>query len=285
MEKIENLTAGVYQVTVTSLDNCNLKDSFLLKNPAAIRSTFEVTDVRCFGENSGEIEFGLTEGGTLPYLYSIDNQYFIKENIFTKLKSGRYELAVKDANGCRWEESTELAEPEEFYISLSEDQIINLGTPTQIQAVVSAPYESIVWSDKTVAGLTHSFTPMKSQEFKVTVTDKKGCQASDVLWVYVKSEREIFAPNSFSPNNDGTNDSFTIYGGSDVAKVKDLQVFDRWGNMIYQAQDIAPNDENMGWQGSFNGHLANQDNYIYKTTVEFIDGKIKNFSGEVLLMR
>lgn len=55
--------------------------------------------------------------------------------------------------------------------------------------------------------------------------------------------------------------------------------------MIYQVQDIAPNDENMGWQGSFNGHLANQDHYIYKTTVEFIDGKIKNFSGEVLLMR
>ncbi len=285
MEKIENLTAGIYKVSITNLDNCSLKDSFILKNPEPIRSSATVTDVRCFGENTGKIVFGLTEGGTIPYSYSIDNQLFTEENIFTKLKSNRYELVVKDANGCRWEDEAELLQPEEFYINLGEDQIINLGTETQLQAIVSAPYDSLVWSDKTVNGLTHSFTPMKSQEFKVTVTDKKGCKASDVLWVYVKSEREVFAPNTFSPNNDGTNDSFTIYGGSDVAKVKDLQVFDRWGNMIYQVQDIAPNDENMGWQGSQNGHLANQDHYIYKTTVEFVDGKTKDFTGEVLLMR
>jgi gliding motility-associated-like protein len=284
-ESIQNLSAGTYTVTITNQENCLLIDSITIKNPSEIRSSFEVQDVRCFGEKSGVINFELTEGGTAPYLYSIDNQNFSKENIFSKLKSQRYELRIKDARNCLWEGLAEVAQPEEFYVSLGENQILKLGQETQLEAIVSAPYEKITWSDPSLKGLNPSLLLLKSQQYILTATDKKGCQAKDSVWIYVGSEREVFAPNSFSPNGDGINDSFTIFAGSDVSKINTLEVTDRWGNLIYQVENIKANDELMGWQGSFKGHLANQDTYIYKAVVEFLDGKLKTFSGEVLLIR
>ncbi len=282
---IKNLDASTYKVTVSNDENCTLIDSIVLKNPSPIRTFVEVQDVRCFGEASGNITFNMTDGGTAPYLYSIDNQTFVKENIFSKLKSNRYDLVVKDANNCIWENVKDLNQPEESYVRLGDDQIINLGQSTQIQAIVSADYEEIKWSDAKLSGTNLSITPLKSIEYKVTITDKNGCEAKDAVWIYVKSEREVYAPTNFSPNNDGYNDAFTIFAGVDVSKIKELQVFDRWGNQVFGAIDISPNDEAQGWQGTFRGQIANQDLYIYKVVVEFIDGKSKNFSGEVSLLR
>ena len=283
--EIKNLSANTYKVTVSNVENCILTDSFVLKNPTPIRAVVEVQDVRCFNEANGNIAFSMTDGGTPPYLYSIDNQLFVKENIFPKLRSNRYELVVKDANNCVWENTMELKQPEEFYVRLGEDQIIKLGQTTQIQAVASADYTSVKWSDDKITSMNPSIAPLKSTEYKITTTDKNGCEAKDAVWIYVKTEREVFAPKTFSPNNDGYNDAFTIFAGVDVTKVKNLQVFDRWGNEVFNATDITPNDEAQGWQGTFRSHIANEGMYIYQATVEFIDGKSKDFSGEVSLLR
>jgi gliding motility-associated-like protein len=282
---IKNLDANMYKVTISNEENCTLIDSVVLKNPSPIRTFVEVQDARCFGEANGNITFNMLDGGTPPYLYSIDNALFTKDSIFSKLKSNRYDLVVKDANNCVWENVIDLKQPEEFYVRLGEDQIINLGQATQIQAIVSADYETIKWSDNKIEGTNISITPLKSIEYKITATDKNGCEAKDAIWIYVKSERDVFAPRNFSPNNDGYNDAFTIFAGVDVSKIKQLQVFDRWGSEVFNATDINPNDEGQGWQGTFRGQIASQDLYIYKATVEFIDGKSKKFSGEVSLLR
>ena len=151
--------------------------------------------------------------------------------------------------------------------------------------MASADYTSVKWSDDKITSMNPSIAPLKSTEYKITTTDKNGCEAKDAVWIYVKTEREVFAPKTFSPNNDGYNDAFTIFAGVDVTKVKNLQVFDRWGNEVFNATDITPNDEAQGWQGTFRSHIANEGMYIYQATVEFIDGKSKDFSGEVSLLR
>jgi gliding motility-associated-like protein len=283
-EILENISAGMYVVTVQNNSNCRMIDSVEVKNPEVLRSTIEVKDARCYNEPSGEIKFVATSGGMPPYLYSIDNQSFRKENVFPKIKNARYEVLVKDANSCIWNDLVMVDSPEDFKVSLGENQIVPLGQSTQIEALISDEYDKITWSDGGNEKVKN-LLPLQSQEYKITVVNKNACEAKGSVWIYVKAEREVFAPSSFSPNNDGYNDSFTIFAGPDVAKIKSLQVFDRWGNEVFNEIDLSANDESKGWQGTFRGLIANQDHYIYAAKVEFIDGKVKDFSGEVLLMR
>ncbi len=95
----------------------------------------------------------------------------------------------------------------------------------------------------------------------------------------------LFIPNAFSPNNDGNNDAFTIFGGADLAAVKNLQIFNRWGNLVFQQQDIMPNDATAGWDGQFKGKPAPTGVYVYITHVQMDDGIERQFSGSFVLVR
>ena len=70
-----------------------------------------------------------------------------------------------------------------------------------------------------------------------------GCADSTFKTIEVNTGYRIYIPNSFSPNNDGTNDIFTVYG-EDIRKFK-VTIFNRWGEQLYQSYD----KEN-GWDGT-----------------------------------
>ena len=96
---------------------------------------------------------------------------------------------------------------------------------------------------------------------------------------------QVFFPNAFSPNNDGHNDSFTIFGGNDLTEIVSLQVFDRWGNLVFHGKNLPPNDPNAGWRGLHNGQPVPNGLYVYTTQLLMDDGKTHPFSGSVVLLR
>ena len=97
----------------------------------------------------------------------------------------------------------------------------------------------------------------------------------------------MYTPNIFSPNGDGLNDLFTIFTSTDAMSVNTLQIFDRWGERVYESPtDFIPGDEfNHGWDGRFKGQPAPNGVYIFLTEITFIDGRTEVFSGEVSLVR
>jgi gliding motility-associated-like protein len=117
------------------------------------------------------------------------------------------------------------------------------------------------------------------------VTDETGCIATDSVRIAVIKNRPVYIPNAFSPNNDGPNDLFTVYAGPAVESVQSLRVFDRWGNLVFERGEFAPNDESMGWDGRFDGRLMNGGVFVYFAEVRFIDGLVVNFKGDVTLVR
>ncbi len=74
---------------------------------------------------------------------------------------------------------------------------------------------------------------------------------------------EVFVPGSFSPNNDGTNDTFKPIVTGNLYGYK-LSVFNRWGNLVFQTTDI-----NASWNGVFNGEPLPQDNYLCRVEISF----------------
>jgi gliding motility-associated-like protein len=96
----------------------------------------------------------------------------------------------------------------------------------------------------------------------------------------------IYIPTGFSPNNDGYNDYFTAYGGNLSAKqIKRMQVFDRWGNVLFTTQNIPFNNSSQGWDGSAKGLPLDVGVYVYLIEIEQWDGTSKLFSGDISLIK
>ena len=64
-----------------------------------------------------------------------------------------------------------------------------------------------------------------------------------------------------------------------------MKVFDRWGELLFEAQDIPGGEEALGWDGSFKGEPMNGGVYIFMAEVEYLDGEITTEYGDVLLVR
>jgi gliding motility-associated-like protein len=113
---------------------------------------------------------------------------------------------------------------------------------------------------------------------KVIAYDEIGCESEPKL-ISVKTEtcQRFFAPNSFTPNGDGTNDIFEIRGLSVYRPT--LKVFNRWGVQVYTSN-------NLWWTGDSGGGYY-CDNGVYNWIIEYKDkfGQNKEESGYVTLIR
>jgi gliding motility-associated-like protein len=96
--------------------------------------------------------------------------------------------------------------------------------------------------------------------------------------------QKVFIPNAFSPNGDGINDFFSIFANEDTKIIQQLNIYDRWGELIFIKKDFAPNQESLGWDGTFREKKEMPGVYTYWAEVEFLDGKKKFFKGDVTLI-
>jgi gliding motility-associated-like protein len=89
----------------------------------------------------------------------------------------------------------------------------------------------------------------------------------------------MFIPNAFSPNEDFQNDNFEIY--SQVVTLSQLQIFDRWGDLIYEENSANPH-----WDGtSVRGGLMNTGVFVYVLKGFCSNGRPFTKKGDVMLMR
>lgn len=110
---------------------------------------------------------------------------------------------------------------------------------------------------------TISYTPntnyIGDDRFQYKICDADGNDTASVcLVITCKEEADCsFVPNAFSPNNDGTNDTFKVRFNCEVSSFY-LLIFDRWGNKIYESSNSAK-----GWDGTYNNSKSQQDVYAY----------------------
>ncbi|TSA51472.1 MAG: hypothetical protein D4R43_00680 [Sphingobacteriales bacterium] len=88
----------------------------------------------------------------------------------------------------------------------------------------------------------------------------------------------IFIPNAFTPNNDGRNDVFRIFGHT-ISETS-LQIFNRWGEMIYNGDGYKD-----GWDGTYQGKPLNTGVYIYRAFITKNSGLSVTLQGDLTLLR
>ncbi|MBX2926929.1 MAG: gliding motility-associated C-terminal domain-containing protein [Saprospiraceae bacterium] len=178
----------------------------------------------------------------------------------------------------------------ELTLDLGVDVLLNLGESVRLQPRLSGGVaESWMWSDGSILSCTGCWTPevrpVQNTILGLRVWDADGCEARDELRFTVQRQARIFVPNAFSPNGDGINDVLAVYVGPEVRQVRLLQVYDRWGGMLYSATGLPPNQPSSGWDGHARGRPAPAGVYVWRIAVELLDGTLEERSGEATLMR
>lgn len=290
-----NLSAGSYRVLATDGNGCTDSVTVNLTQPKALTADFQVQNIRCFGEKNGSVTLRQVSGGVRPYSIYFDDKTAIGgSETFLNLAGGAYVLEINDANRCQTRYAVNIFEPAKMQPVLTADTLIHFGDNVPLFANLKTPsvLSSIRWSaNRDSVGLKctdcteTSAAPRVTTIFKVIMVDSFGCSLKKEVVVQVDKRRKIFAPTAFSPNNDGENDNFCLYGGSGTRRILTFKVFNRWGTLLYQRTNLLPMDALNGWDGQFQGRDASTDTYIWFAEIEFEDGEREIFKGDVALLR
>jgi len=169
---------------------------------------------------------------------------------------------------------------------------MKLGDSTQIYGSIQPTTfnQVIEWTPSDSLGCTDCIQPWAGPYYTTTyamsVHDTiTGCMLRDTMTVFVEKPKNVFIPNAFSPNGDTQNDIFFINTDLSAVKVNYLRVFDRWGEILFEDVDFPPNDPTYGYDGKLAGKYLNPQVLIYIAEIEFIDGDVKTYQGDVTLMR
>ena len=172
-DSIGGLSAGTYGITVTDLLGCTAETTVEIAASVALALTFDVENVACDGE--GGRAAATTQGGMLPYVYQWSTGQ--DSSVIENLEAGAYSVTVQDASGCIAVDTVVL-EKEELEVDI-EVLFPSCNGGGGVLSVAlnggTGPYE-FVWSTGDINPLIDELLP---GTYGVTVTDSKGCEATD----------------------------------------------------------------------------------------------------------
>jgi gliding motility-associated-like protein len=243
----------------------------------------------CIDGAKGSIDILNINGSSQPYLFSFDGINFSGQTGYTQLDPGNYTIYAQDINGCV---SSPIGVTIDSYIEIEADLPTdintNLGAPYQIFIEFSSKPDTFYWSHENLVSCTNCLDPfiLADQDIELTLfyIDEYGCLYSEVISIKVNKENgDFFIPNIFSPNGDNINDFFLVFSNDPLAKLVIAEVYDRWGNIIYQNQ--GSEILQMKWDGTFEGEDVETGVFIYRIVVINGKGERVQFSGDITLLR
>ncbi len=219
--------------------------------------------------------------------YSLDGITYQDSPEFNGLMPGDYTVVVRDANGCTAEGAPiPLASLQPLVVEVEPQVFPCDQSPVVLSAGLQSGSDQDVtfrWSDGTEGPLLEVDEPGV-----YILTAANSCETISVEGVvgreYSNDLRAIYVPNAFSPNEDTENALFRAYPGEQV-QVSDfvLMVFDRWGNQVFQTEDLQT-----GWDGRVQGRQMPTSVYVWRMQAEIeVCGEKRKLQqeGDLMLIR
>ncbi|MBT8231465.1 MAG: gliding motility-associated C-terminal domain-containing protein [Bacteroidia bacterium] len=259
---------------------------------------FEIVsyNVLCFGYDDGELSITITDGQEEEYECFINELIQESGKTITNLEPGIYEIKVNRGPCSSEIIIVEITEPPAVTVELGDDKEIEVNEEVVIQAIlniVESDVASITWTD--LSGILNISTLELRSIFEndnaisIEIIDENGCVAFDQINIRVKEPEpeivKIYIPNIFTLNALDSNNKFRLFNTSQVEMIKSFRIFDRWGNMVHELENISPDSEEASWDGYFNDKPAIQGVYVYIIELTYLDASSEIFAGDITLIR
>lgn len=285
--EIQGLSTGEYEVTITDAYNCKITATVTVEALTNIELDIGVQDIICYGEENGMIDLSNNPTGLM---YSLDDLNYSANTLYDSLAFGVYTIYATDQYGCKYSSTIEILQEEEIFVQLPKDTIIKFGESIEIIPFTNADGAiSYYWEEEDGLDCNDCFSPfaqpVNDMIYTLEIIDENGCIAKDEMLIQIERDDQIYIPNIFSPNGDNVNDYFLPFTGPGVKSILKMNVYDRWGGLMYENSFVDLNQPSKGWNGTCNGKFVNPGVFVYIIELEYIDGSQKIFSGDLTVIR
>ena len=279
----DNLAPGEYEITVSDLADCTTDYTFtIIEADIENLISLNVNDTSC-GEDNGTLEvIGSFGNGELSY--SVNAADFQTQNSYQNLAAGDYEIETEDTDGCEVILTFSIADSEILEAESTEVTEASCGQATG-SAQLSANAIGVQYSLDSINFTENNiFENLAAGDYTAYYQLSSECTISaDFTIPESEVSCEIYVPNAFSPNNDGFNDVFKAYSETEVI-LTEMEIFGRWGELIYDVKNLSTKDLNEGWDGTFRGR--DMENGVYVYVISYLKGtESVILSGDVILLR
>ena len=276
-----------YTITGTSIHGCidSTHVTFTVIDP--VPTTVGLDDTICKGQSAG-----LSATGGQSYLWipatGLNNNQ-IADPSASPDTTTTYQVLITE-NACFTDtlQETVLVNPLPAVIVPQNVSVI-AGSSIQLDAGAGVPGTTYLWTPSEGLNCTTCenplATPTATTTYSVAVTTPAGCATDGVVTVLVGCDKsQIFIPNTFTPNGDGVNDRFFV-SGKGISIIKRIAVYDRWGELVYSAENIPANEPAYGWDGTFKGKIIPPDVFVYIVDAMCETGQPLSYKGDVSVVR
>ncbi len=236
------------------------------------------------------IDLNVNTSGNYQIDWTIDEQHIVTSNTDTlsiyPSQSGQVNYSVTNQYGCTKSDSVNYTIfPPPIVDATVDKSIIYQGETVQLEATNNQNF-SYNWMPENLVSNPAIFNPtskpLQTTLYTIHVTDENGCINMDTVSVevlnYTCDAGMVYIPNAFTPNGDGTNDTFKVR--SEILKAGYLLIFDRWGNKIFETDNWT-----IGWDGTYKGKLCQDEAYGYYFAGECLQGEKITLKGNITLLR
>ena len=280
-------TAQVYSVVGTTAQGCTNADSIKVAVQMPFTMPDGVSEQICVGKSKV-----LTATGAITYEWSPSvGLSSTSSNVVTASPrvTTNYRVIGKDDKNCFNDTA--------FYfvkvypiptVNAGTNKKINVGQSVLLTPTLSTDVTTVNWTPTTgVVSSTYPsilVKPNVDMQYKVSVTNQGGCQAESLVTVQVVCDgTNVFIPNTFSPNADGSNDVF-FPRGTGLFNIKTFRIFNRWGELVFERFNFKANNENAGWDGTFKGKKLMPDVYVYMMDIQCENNSVLVYKGNIALI-
>ena len=282
---ISGLSAGSYTVTVTDSHFCTATQTLMVSQSSPLLLNASMANVLCPPLQNGWINLPVS-GGLTPYSFFWDNGQ--TTSALYGLDIGTYHVIVTDSGGCTMDTTFVLINDSALSIRVVPDTAtINEGDLVQLGVnAISNGAGNIQYTWTPVAGLSctdcpaPNAAPTQTTEYIVQAITDSGCVATSSTIITVDPQHQLYVPNAFSPNGDGYNDYWEIYGYKKAWVYVSVEIFDRWGEKIFESHDI-----DFKWDGTYRGTPVVIGVYLYTLTVVNVDGYSASSHGSISIIK
>jgi gliding motility-associated-like protein len=285
-----NLKPTSYSVIVTDGNNCTASTLVNVGSPAVDVYAAYADTTSCYGTEykDGRIRVSGLTTSNAPYRFQLnDSGVFSTSGIFENLASGMYKIYAVNNFGCDTAFTIEVPQPLPASVDIvPDDTTLLLGESIQLFGYLKPYGEDVItaysWTPSTGLSCVDCFNPLAlpyiNSNYQLTIFYKNGCFAASSVRIKVLNNEELFVPNLFSPNGDGVNEKFEVFGYG----IKDfsMKIFNRWGEKIFESDN-----QYKSWDGTYKGVLQNPDTYAYVLRVIYLDDKEVVRKGTITLVR
>ena len=279
-----------YAVTGKTIFGCSKEDFVTVKVLQPFKMGIRDNDTVCLGNSVVLKATGADKYQWSPSTWLNNTNTGTPKS--TPTSSITYKVVGSDSLGCFEDEGSvtiKLYTKPHVEIANGESIVVQAGTPVKLTTKNSPDIVDWKWyPSKWLSCSTCAETIAAANEnitYHVTAANQGHCEASDDVTISVIcNNANVYVPNTFSPNHDGSNDVF-YPRGTGLYTIKSFKIFNRWGQVVFSKNGISANDPQVGWDGTLNGAILQPDVYVYTLEVICQNNNILPIKGNVTLIR